>query len=246
MRYLSEWIPGTEMPADAWSRELALHDTADWEVSPSTFTAFTQTEAQVLPNAGPVRLEAEHEVQALLQLQERPSHSGSRRPVGGQVLATHCRVCCASAAPDSARTSEDSGRQSQSPRISPALAPDAMVEPHAGTSSDTTSDDPPSRQAAPCDDQAQRSRSLHLDGQDGNCSHPPRLDPALPWHEFIVHHLKAQHVSDSVAKRTAVQGIQPRTSAAKSTAWAGFMQWVQEEKLSLPISMNSSHMVLTV
>ena len=42
MRYLSEWIPGTEMPADAWSRELALHDTADWEVSPSTFTAFTQ------------------------------------------------------------------------------------------------------------------------------------------------------------------------------------------------------------
>ena len=32
-RLLAEWIPGTEMPADAWSRELALQDQADWETS---------------------------------------------------------------------------------------------------------------------------------------------------------------------------------------------------------------------
>ena len=34
-----------------------------------------------------------------------------------------------------------------------------------------------------------------------------------------------------------MQGIRPRTSAAKATAWAGFMQWVQVEKHPLPISM---------
>jgi hypothetical protein len=42
MQFLSEWIPGVEMPADAWSRELALHDTADWEVQPSMFRRFTE------------------------------------------------------------------------------------------------------------------------------------------------------------------------------------------------------------
>jgi hypothetical protein len=42
MRYLSEWMPGTEMPADAWSRELALHDSADWEVDHSIFAAITR------------------------------------------------------------------------------------------------------------------------------------------------------------------------------------------------------------
>ena len=42
MRYLSEWMPGTEMPADAWSRELALHDTADWEVDPRIFAEITR------------------------------------------------------------------------------------------------------------------------------------------------------------------------------------------------------------
>ena len=38
---LSEWIPGEEMPADAWSRELSLHDRADWEVHPITFSMIT-------------------------------------------------------------------------------------------------------------------------------------------------------------------------------------------------------------
>ena len=42
MQFLSEWIPGVEMPADAWSRELALHDTADWEVQPSMFRRITE------------------------------------------------------------------------------------------------------------------------------------------------------------------------------------------------------------
>jgi hypothetical protein len=41
IRYLSEWIPGTDMQADAWSRKLALHDTADWEVDQRTFAEIT-------------------------------------------------------------------------------------------------------------------------------------------------------------------------------------------------------------
>jgi hypothetical protein len=78
-----------------------------------------------------------------------------------------------------------------------------------------------------------------MDGQDGHCNHSAGLDPAPPWQEFILFHLKAQHITDTVAKRTATQGIQPRTSAAKATAWAGFMQWVQEKELTFPISMTS-------
>ena len=46
MQFLSEWIPSVEMPADAWSRELALHDTADWEVHPAMFRRFTE---QLIP-----------------------------------------------------------------------------------------------------------------------------------------------------------------------------------------------------
>jgi hypothetical protein len=78
-----------------------------------------------------------------------------------------------------------------------------------------------------------------VDGQDGHSNHSSGLDPAQPWQEFILTHLKAQRISDAVAKRTATQGIQPRTSAAKATAWAGFMHWVQEEELSFPIGMIS-------
>ena len=33
----AEWIPGTEMEADSLSRELAIRDTADWQVSPTVF-----------------------------------------------------------------------------------------------------------------------------------------------------------------------------------------------------------------
>ena len=60
-----------------------------------------------------------------------------------------------------------------------------------------------------------------------------------PWQEFILSHLKAQHISDTVAKRTATQGIQPSTSAAKATAWAGFMQWTRKKALSFPINLTS-------
>ena len=35
--FLAEWIAGSEMPADAWSRALALHDLADWELLPASF-----------------------------------------------------------------------------------------------------------------------------------------------------------------------------------------------------------------
>ena len=35
--FLAEWIAGSEMPADTWSRALALHDLADWELLPAVF-----------------------------------------------------------------------------------------------------------------------------------------------------------------------------------------------------------------
>ena len=37
MKLTARWIPGTEMPADEWSRDLALQDRGDWAVKQSTF-----------------------------------------------------------------------------------------------------------------------------------------------------------------------------------------------------------------
>jgi len=37
LKLTARWIPGTEMPADEWSRDLALQDRGDWAVKQSTF-----------------------------------------------------------------------------------------------------------------------------------------------------------------------------------------------------------------
>ena len=43
IRLVARWIPGSEMPADEWSRELALMDRGDWEVRPETFRKICST-----------------------------------------------------------------------------------------------------------------------------------------------------------------------------------------------------------
>ena len=39
---MAEWIPGSDMPADVWSRQLALQDRADWAVSWKLFHSLCQ------------------------------------------------------------------------------------------------------------------------------------------------------------------------------------------------------------
>jgi hypothetical protein len=103
IRYLSEWIPGTEMPADAWSRELALHDTADWEVSPHTFASFTQ-KLMFFPTLDTFVSRLNMKCKHFYSFREDPLSAGVDA-LATYAIVSYGSVCRAPASPDSARAS---------------------------------------------------------------------------------------------------------------------------------------------
>ena len=109
------------------------------------------------------------------------------------------------------------------------MATSPLVDQHDGVSGLTPSPHPPARPVSPGGDPAPRRGSPELDGQDCHRSNPPGLDPPESWRNFIISRLEIQGLSESVALRTAEQGVRASTSASKANAWARFSSWSQNQ-----------------